>query len=106
MGAGANVDAVDDFGQTLLGKAAALGGHEDMVKLLFDSGAEWRSFPKEPTLTYTHRLLMQSWFPGNAKTCAVDAAPEINMLREPLRESVGEWLQLVLLQKNTDRFLI
>ena len=39
---------------------AALHGYYDVVKYLFDSGAEWRSLPKEPALTYTHRLLMKS----------------------------------------------
>ena len=49
---------------------AALKGHEYVVKFLFDSGAEWRFLQKEPALSYTHGLLMQSWFPEDAQAFA------------------------------------
>ena len=67
---------------------AALGGHKDVVKFLFDAGAEWRSLSKEPALTYTHCILMQSWFPEDSKT-SVDAVLEVDMLSEPIRAGVG-----------------
>ena len=47
---------------------AALFGHENVVRFLFESGAEWRSLQKEPAVSYTHRLLMQSWFPDEPET--------------------------------------
>ena len=112
LSAGANVNVIDNFGRTPLGKAAYIGafeavvklvragadlnrpssqnsakymrwtetwadtlnyrsplawaainGHEDVVRFLFESGAEWRSLQKEPAVFYTHRLLLESCFP-------------------------------------------
>ena len=69
---------------------AALNDHEDVVKFLFDSGAEWRSLPKEPALTYTHRLLMQSWFPEDVEASR-DAIPGVDLLSIPQRVVVGKY---------------
>jgi len=41
---------------------AAYHGHEDMVKLLYEAGAQWKSLKKDPALVHIHSLLMQSWF--------------------------------------------
>ena len=124
LNAGANVNIIDKWGRTPLGKAAAVGnleavvalvkagadlnrpstgnshernplcrkftyrtplawaafgGHEEVVKFLFDSGAEWRSSPREPVLTYAHRLLMQSCFPQNAEV-STNATPCVELL--------------------------
>ena len=124
LSAGANVNAIDRFGRTSLGKAAAIGNleavvalveagadlnrpssqnidelicrstelvyraplawaglmdHENVVRFLFDSGAEWRFLQKEPAVSYTHRLLMQSWFPDDAEA-PVDAVPCVELL--------------------------
>ena len=68
---------------------AALGGHDDVVKFLFDSGAEWRSLPKEPALTYTHRLLMQSWFPEKVED-PVERLSGVDLLSVPPRNAAGK----------------
>ena len=68
---------------------AALGSHEDVVKLLFDRGADWRSLPKDPALTYTHRVLMQSWFPKDAEPLG-DAVSGVDLLSVPSGKAVGE----------------
>jgi len=41
---------------------AAFNGHEDMVKLLYEAGAEWKSLGKDPAIRYIHGFLMKSWF--------------------------------------------
>ena len=66
---------------------AALMGHDNVVKFLFDSGSEWRSLQKEPAVFYTHRLLMQSWFPDEAE--ATNAVPCVEPLRVSPRQAMG-----------------
>ena len=56
-------------------------GHKNVVKFLFDSGAEWKNLKKEPALSYTHRLLMQSWFPDDPEA-PVDTVPCIELLSQ------------------------
>ena len=65
---------------------AALMGRKDVVKLLFDAGADWKSLPQEPALTYTHHLLIQSWFSENAEA-PVNAVPGIDLLSVPSKET-------------------
>jgi ankyrin repeat protein len=133
LSAGANVNAIDDFGRTPLGKAASIGnfdavvalveagaelnkpssqnkgepiwdqelvyrtplawaalmGHENVVRYLFDAGAEWRSLQKEPALSYTHRLLMQSWFPDDAEAPS-DSVPCVELLSVFPEDATGK----------------